>query len=960
MRSRLIRSIIISLTGFSPLAAQYYDTGQDPPGLKWVQVKTGKFRIIYPEKYGSSGVDFARSLEQAYSVLSPVFPAKKVNMPVIIHNYTTNSNGYVAWAPKRMEIYPTPGQDCIPLDPHTHLALHELTHVFQMTSLNRGFSRMASLFLGQQFTGLAASMLPLWYMEGDAVFNETLFTGSGRGRSPAFTRELKAISVEKGKMYKYDRMVNGSFRYYIPDHYRSGFEVVAWSYLKHDRQIWNRALEFTACMPFTVDPVNISLLKSSGMTRKRLFNDAFDNLSVIWGREDTMTSRARYEILNNRSGREYINYYSPVKAGDNLYAAVKTSLGRLPEFVILNSLDKTEKRIHVTGAIYPFVISSAPGILAWVETRADPRWNNRDYSVIMMLNLKNGKTIQLTRKSRYMSVSLSPDGKTAAATENTIDNKNNIVILDMKTGKVIVTVPSPGNAYLQRPCWSGDGKRVTMIFLTTSGEGILAFNVEDLSWDILVKEDRSDYQSAFLRNDSLFFVNSVTGTENIHLRLPEGKVIMITRSRFGATDLLLDRNLLLFSDYSSSGNNISAMPLGTRPADLPSPDDTAGYLIRKFKTPVVSGTFNQDASYKPEPYRKMMHLFGFHSWMPFYVDIDQFTSSPAPVKPGFTLLGQNHLSTITSTFGYEYSEKLHKFHSKVICKGWYPVLETRFDHGLQNQVFKPRYIVNDPMEIKPGINVSNSLHVPLFYQSGRFIRYLQPSFSVLYQNNYIFVEEKGSYDISQYQISGRIYFSNYYRRSVRDIYPRWAQVIDLNCSFYPFDRDIYDRYITFRTAFYFPGLWPNNSVKLRYEKDKQEVVLIPLGNRVNLPRGYEDIVSLDIDIVSLDYAAPLFYPDFNISSLLYIKRIRTGIFYDHAIGRGNYFETGKGVYKFLGQEESFSSFGLDLLADFHVFRLPFMISGGVTAGWRIETGSSFLGLKFNMDIFGTTIGRSGL
>ena len=116
-----------------------------------MQIKTDRFTVIYPEKYGSGGIDFAKSLDNAYSKLVSLFPEKKFRIPVVIHNYTTHSNGYVAWAPKRMEIYPTPEQNTIPLDPFKQLSIHELTHVLQMESLNKGFSKGMSFFLGEQF-----------------------------------------------------------------------------------------------------------------------------------------------------------------------------------------------------------------------------------------------------------------------------------------------------------------------------------------------------------------------------------------------------------------------------------------------------------------------------------------------------------------------------------------------------------------------------------------------------------------------------------------------------------------------------------------------------------------------------------------------------------------------------------------------------------------------------------------
>ena len=230
-------------------SGQYYNTGQDPSSLKWLQIKTGRFTVIYTEKYGSNGKAFAQSLDQAYSKLVTIFPEKKFRIPVIIHNFSTQSNGYIAWAPKRTEIYPTPEQNSIPLDANTQLALHELAHVFQMESINTGFSKMMSYILGEQFTGIVSSLLPLWLMEGDAVFAESFLSESGRGRNASFQKQLKALTVENINIYNYDKSLNGSFRNYVPDHYQSGFQMVTWALAKYDPQIWNKVFKFTGEQP---------------------------------------------------------------------------------------------------------------------------------------------------------------------------------------------------------------------------------------------------------------------------------------------------------------------------------------------------------------------------------------------------------------------------------------------------------------------------------------------------------------------------------------------------------------------------------------------------------------------------------------------------------------------------------------------------------------------------------------
>jgi hypothetical protein len=954
---------ITLLLSVQEASAQYYDTGQDPASLKWMQIKTDRFTVIYPENYDSGGMAFAKSLDEAYSKLVSLFPERKFKIPVVIHNYTTQSNGYVAWAPRRMELYPTPEQNTIPLAPEEQLAIHELTHVFQMESLYRGFSKAMSLFLGEQFTGIVASLLPLWFLEGDAVFAESALTESGRGRSPSFQKQLKAITVEQGRMYKYDKIVNGSYRDYIPDHYQSGYQMVTWALAKYDPQIWNKVLNYTSEQPFIINPVNISLARSAGLTKKKLFKETFDSLNTIWTKDLSEGNAMFYEILNPSRHGKYINYYSPVFAGTDSIIAVKTSLTAPPEFVLINPSEKLEKKIHTPGQMYPRFISYGKGKIIWVETQSDPRWANRNYSVIKMMDLSSNKITRLSRKSRYLSASVSPDGGKIVAIENTINNINNLVFIDAENGTVLQSVPVPGNAYLQRPQWAEEAGKITVIFLTEAGEGIMSYTLASQKWETLVDAGREDLQSSFLRNDSLFFISSMSGTDNIYIRTPDSKTTELTRSRFGAIDLCLNGEKLLFSDYSSLGNSICSTTIAETSGKANESVASSSFLINRFEIKPQTSDYKAGTVYTPEPYRKWQHLLKFHSWMPFYANIEEIKADPASVRPGISILTQNHLSTLISSIGYEYSsEKKHVFHSRMTWKGWYPVFESQMDYGDQPLIDKSGEVVSNPSETVSGLRFTNTVSLPLNFSSGRFTQYLRPSFSSAYRNKYIYIKEEGTYDYGQTILSGRLYFSNYHKYALRDIYPRWAQTIDLNYSFAPFDRKIYGSAVALKTSFYFPGIFHNNGIKIRYEREKQDPAKYMFGNMVSFPRGYKNIKSKELELISVDYVLPLAYPDFNILSLLYLKRIRTGLFYDYALGAGNsyYKNTINGLVHdyYHNNQETFRSFGFELLADFHVLRIPFMISGGVQSAWMKLSEKPSLELLFNIDLFGMTIGRN--
>jgi hypothetical protein len=952
--------VIVFLLLFSiPATGQYYNTGQDPASLKWMQIRTPRFSVIYPKSYGDQGVNFAKALDKAYSDLITLYPPLKFRIPVIIHSYTTLSNGYVAWAPSRMEIYPTPEQNTIPLDADRQLALHELTHVFQMESINQGFTRALSFVAGQQVTGVVSSLLPFWFLEGDAVFSESFFTGSGRGRTPSFQKELKAIMVEKGGIYRYDKILNGSFRDFVPDYYESGYQIVAWADSKYGHELWGKTLSTVAREPFLLNPVNLSLRKNASLTKKRLFNEAFDSLGTIWKSNDISSGSKSYNKMNPPKNGKFINYYSPVVAGRDSIIAVRTSLTDIPCFVLIRPSQNSEKRMYYPGYGDPWFITFSKGKLVWVETHNDPRWDNRSWSVINTLDIKNNTPVQLSFGTRYMSASISPDGKLIAATENGIDNSNSIVLLDAGTGYIIDKVPSPGNVYLQKPQWDQESRRITVIFLAEQGEGIMSFRVSDRNWETLVEAGNNDIQSSCLSNDSLFFVSSASGTDNVFMRAPDGSVRNMTRSRFGISDLIINGGRLVFADYTSSGNDICTCIISEAENNSAAPDDSRSYLINRFKPAKKGQEAESDKAYTPVPYNRLGHLFRFHSWMPFYADLEKIQSDPASVSPGVTLMTQNDLSTLISTFSYEYSGNRHKFHSGIKWLGWYPELESRLDYGNSPVIEKFMQSVSDPSNLKRGYSFTNTISLPMFFRGGRFFRYLYISASSALENNYLFLKEKDYYDTQQNQLTGRIYFSNYQRSAIRDIYPEWAQSIDLSYSFYPSDKAIYGDILTGKSSFYFPGIFRNQGIRLRIEAEKQNPQKYILDNRASISRGYSNIISKDLRFLSADYFLPVGYPDFNLGPILYITRIRTDLFYDFTRATGNYvLENGSAgkEMNFHDYSENFRSYGIELMSDFYVLRIPFMMSGGVQAAWTSPGEAPVIRLLFNIDLLGMSIG----
>jgi hypothetical protein len=99
---------------------------------------------------------------------------------------------------------------------------------------------------------------------------------------------------------------------------------------------------------------------------------------------------------------------------------------------------------------------------------------------------------------------------------------------------------------------------------------------------------------------------------------------------------------------------------------------------------------------------------------------------------------------------------------------------------------------------------------------------------------------------------------------------------------------------------------------------------------------------------------PLLYPDLNIPGILFIQRIRSGVFYDYAKGIKNLYSNPD---QFHDYGETFNSFGVELITDFYILRIPFMISGGLQTTWKVMNVPPTIELLFNIDIFGKSVGR---
>ncbi|WP_240731595.1 hypothetical protein [Hymenobacter radiodurans] len=211
MLKHFLAAVLLLLTAcLTPARAQILPLlDQNPPSLRWYQVRTPHFQVLYPAGFSAQAQLTARRLEQVYAPVSASLEREPRPLTVILQTQTTIGNGFATVLPRRSEFYTTPPQDPFltgTLDWLDQLAIHEFRHIVQYDKGLQGITKLAYSLFGNGALSTAAIGMPDWFFEGDAVGTETLLTRSGRGRIPNFDISLRA-NLLAGRRFNYSKAV---------------------------------------------------------------------------------------------------------------------------------------------------------------------------------------------------------------------------------------------------------------------------------------------------------------------------------------------------------------------------------------------------------------------------------------------------------------------------------------------------------------------------------------------------------------------------------------------------------------------------------------------------------------------------------------------------------------------------------------------------------------------------------
>lgn len=925
----------------------------NPPSIKWYQVNTPHFRVIFPKGYESQGQRVANTLEHIHDEEAKSLGSVPRKISIILQNQSAIANGFVSMFPRRSEFYGMPPQDYNYLGNSDWLDLlssHEYRHIVQYQQAFRGFNKaFYYLFGSAAFAGMAQAAAPMWFWEGDAVVTETAFTPTGRGRIPNFSLVFKTNLLE-GRTFNYHKQYLRSYKHNIPDHYVLGYHMV--SYLRkrtNDPEIWGKITKRSWDVPFIPFAFSNAIKKESGVHVTKLYREMAADFRKTWEADLAKLELTPFEQVSRRSNNVYTDFMYPQAMDDGTVIVMKSGIGDIQTFSSFKN--GKEKKIFRPGIVNDAgMLSLAGESIVWTEYGYHPRFQVKNFSLIKSVNTKTKRRKVIGgRNARYGSASLSPDGSKVVAVETTTDYKTSLVILDTKLRKA-QKKSSQENFFYSMPRWSEDGSRIVVLKTKDGKKTITIVDAETISETDLIDPTDENIGHPVLFGKYVLYNSPANGIDNVYaLNISSKEKFQITSSRYGAYNPSIPPNgkYIYYNEQTKNGMDVVRVVLDTTnwmPLDRTAlGPDYAQTLIEQEGHP----NFLQEVrvqSLDVKKYSKIKGLINPYTWG-LNVETDLTQASVG-------ILSRDLLSTTQLSAGYYFdiNERTGAWRANVSYQGLFPI----FDLGVSLANRKAdegaypyeRIVGGDTVVFQRNLSfewkettVQAGVRIPLLLTRSKYFTELSIENNVGYTSVSDFTNSiTGKGRILPYTLGDSVIFRDYadngslvfnhlaftaghvLKTSRRDINPRWGQRLILNLFNTPLGGDFSGNQFSGYGILYLPGIGKHHSLwgygayqytqisNVRNADGKLDNYLF--RSRIPTPRGFGYPRLEHFYTGSVNYTLPLWYPDIAVGPILNIQRVRANGFLDY----------GYITSDIINYENEYVSTGVEIKVDFNIMR----------------------------------------
>jgi hypothetical protein len=967
---RCLLSALLLLAATRATAQSLPIISQNPPGLRWQEVRTPHFRVLYPAGLDTAAQRTAQRLEAVHGPEGATLGVQAKPIAVVLKNQTTVSNGFVTFLPRHAEFFTTPeqGQGLGTVDWLDGLVVHEFRHVNQFDKARQGFGRVLVPLLGEGGLGVSAVGVPQWFFEGDAVGTETAFTRSGRGRIPYFGLGLRA-NLLSGRQYSYQKAVNGSLRDLVPDWYVLGYFLTSYAKTHYGPEVWSQVLDKYYRFPFYPFSFSNGLRRTTGLRVEDLYQRTTHELDSTWRAEQAARPAPTpvHELAGQAATRVFTQYQYPQYVNDSTVLALKTGLGHIAQLVLLGRHGR-EKRVFTLGPTnIPEMLSVGGGKAVWPEFRQSPRWGQKMYSELKILDLKTGKVRRLATGTRYAAAALSPDGTRLVAVRTDASYHHALVVLDATTGAVLQTLPNPYNDFYQQPRFTLDGRQVAVVTLKAKGKALQLVDMATGAAENLTYWANVNLANPQPLGDVILYNSPQNGVDNLYaVETRRRKTHQVTNSRYGAYHVAVspDGKHLAFQDYRATGARIVEIPRDIKQW-IPWDDDGAitpaeahdehfkslptshsepadPYAERLAKGEPASETINAllaspDSAgprYGVRRYRPLAHAFRVFSY--------GVVQSPAGNAVSVGVRSQDFLSTTQAFAGltYDQTERTFAGTTALSYQGRFPVLDVEATYGGRDAA---RYFDRNARTPLDSLRRTQWQYlrllaggrVPLVLTRSKYLQSLTLSAYYLHERVYNYAAtfrnlgETGT-ATPLHALQTSLAYASQLKQSARDVAPRGGATLLATYRTTPFGTALQASQVGVQGSVYLPGLARHHALRLRGGFQYQQQSQYNFSSAISYPRGETTYISFDrLAVGSADYNLPLAFTHWQVGRVLYVQRLRATAFAD--VVRGSSALSSGRAY------QDFQNVGVDGLVLFNVFHLRTPVEAGLRVVYSSRT-----------------------
>lgn len=481
----LIVGILMFTLNVTAPKVHAYDRLKMPTTEKIMTIETDHFKILYQASLAEAAPALTAYCEEAYSILTRMLeqePSERINV-YLVDTFDTH-NGWATVIPHNtMSIYlagtEQGSQIYQPGDYLRRTVYHELMHVLSM-DMRGGYNRILEKIFGKidptvtggdlvsflMFLSTASPnmLAPSWYLEGIAMYAETEFAGPGRGRSTVGDM-LFRTAVKENNLIPYSEWYLTTPRWpYGATAYWYGMRLI--QYLSETSERPNPVGDTTRSVSQAfLFNFNSGIRKVTQKHWKTLAREMLQHERKLQTAKLQKLETVPFTPLTRLTPKTMATFNIRF-VGDQIYLMAATEESRNTLYAF-NAESGVSQKIHAAQTPLPIgsLSATADGRYLYYTTIDIVDSENLWYK-LQRFDTQTGRDDTLTRKGRYRSVDISPNGSHLVAVSQ---RKGITYLLEVPTTsagnpqheKILAT--SKIEVDLAAPRYSPDGRHIIYV-----------------------------------------------------------------------------------------------------------------------------------------------------------------------------------------------------------------------------------------------------------------------------------------------------------------------------------------------------------------------------------------------------------------------------------------------------------------------------------------------------------------